>query len=278
MVILLWKGSFIENIVISLSKNVDILKEQTAEERNNLEKIMREKNIIAQEKYVLEKEMRELKNNQKQYILNVSNVVINSIIKQLEEVYQNNRNLNKQISEMQDFENWLNQDLDEINSNSSLTDLEKVRQHTLAIKRRFSTAPESFKFEVREIEIEMLENYEKNNFKINICEDCKEGDYKDDYIDRIKPIFTEKDNVYGYQVINKLSISLLPTSTQVKLENFLKNYSRKKIYQKPIYLKVLKWDYKYLKEKSDILQENIENLKNDLPSLKNELKIFFDKL
>lgn len=93
-----------------------------------------------------------------------------------------------------------------------------------------------------------------------------------------KELFLQKNNQYGYELINSLSITLLPNSDKIKLENFLNNYSKKTIYQKPIYLRLSKWDYAYIKENSNISQKNISDLENDLPNLKIKLKEFFNNL
>ena len=92
-----------------------------------------------------------------------------------------------------------------------------------------------------------------------------------DVFNQQKELFLQKNNQYGYELINSLSITLLPNSDKIKLENFLNNYSKKTIYQKPIYLRLSKWDYAYIKENSTILQKNISDLENDLPNLKIKL-------
>jgi hypothetical protein len=107
-------------------------------------------------------------------------------------------------------------------------------------------------------------------------QDCQENFI--DVFNQQKDFFLQKNNQYGYELINSLSITLLSNSDKIKLENFLNNYSKKSIYQKPIYLRLSKWDYNYIKENSAIIQKNISDLENDLPNLKIKLKDFFNNL
>ncbi|OFW80158.1 MAG: hypothetical protein A2887_06915 [Alphaproteobacteria bacterium RIFCSPLOWO2_01_FULL_40_26] len=264
-----------ENIVTSLGEEAKTLKQEVKKINLDIENLSLSKDKIIKDKITIEEELRDLKELKSEYVSNISEVVINNIILELEKKYKNSHILNEKLATMQDFQNWLTkwgkEENHEINPN--LTDLEKTKRFQQLVIQKTEEEPKSFSHELREVSINWL--------KRNRCTDCNENEpvlTETDVFNQQKEFLQKKSSEYGYEVINSVSITLLPTSDKTKLEHFLNNYSKKAIYQKPIYLRLTKWDYKYLKNNSIVLQKNISDLESDLPNLKNELKNFFNKL
>lgn len=205
----------------------------------DIENLNASKEKITNDKTNLEKELQELKELKRKYVSNVGQVVIDNIIQELQNQYKKSLVLNEKLLAMEEFDKW--------NKNES------------------GNEPELFQYELR---LALLNRIFDEPIKIT----------KIDVFNQQKDFFLQKNNQYGFELINSISITLLPNSDKIKLENFLNNYSKKSIYQKPIYLKLSKWDYNYIKENSTIMKENINNLENDLPNLKIKLKEFFNNL
>jgi hypothetical protein len=206
----------------------------------DIENLNASKEKITNDKTNLEKELQELKELKRKYVSNVGQVVIDNIIQELQNQYKKSLILNEKLLAMEEFDKW--------NKNES------------------SNEPELFQYELRLALLSRI--YDEEPVKITNI----------DVFNQQKDFFLQKNNQYGYELINSLSIILLPNSDKIKLENFLNNYSKKTIYQKPTYLILGKWDYNYIKENSAIMQKNITDLENDLPNLKIKLKEFFNNL
>jgi len=204
----------------------------------DIENLNASKERIANDKTNLEKELQELKELKRKYVSNVGQVIINNIIQELENKYKESLVLNEKLSKME-LESLLIKSSNKIGESG-------MRSLAEALANRI---------------------FNESNKKTNI-----------NTFNQQKELFLQKNNQYGYELINSLSITLLPNSDKIKLENFLNNYSKKTIYQKPIYLRLSKWDYVYIKENSTISQKNISDLENDLPNLKIKLKEFFNNL
>ena len=228
----------------------------------NIKEIFVIKNLN-EKKVIQEKELLNLKELQKQYVLNLGNAIIDNLIQQLEKEYKNIRFLNEKLFTMKELEELtkecMNGLLEEDERNEPL---------------EFDANIASYLFlEYRKSIINNLDH---------ICSSHEDSDpIKKNLVkafNQQKDFFLQKNNQYGYELINSLSITLLPNSDKIKLENFLNNYSKKTIYQKPIYLRLSKWEYAHIKENSTISQKNISDLENDLPNLKIKLKEFFNNL
>ena len=231
----------------------------------NIKEIFVIKNLN-EKKVIQEKELRNLKELQKQYVLNLGDAIIGNLAQQLEKEYKNIRFLNEKLFTMKE--------LDELTKECMNGLLEEdERDDPVVFQENFANY---FFPEYKESII--------NYYRYSICYVGPEGDKIDHFkhlvntFSQQKELFLQKNNQYGYELINSLSITLLPNSDKIKLENFLNNYSKKTIYQKPIYLRLSKWDYVYIKENSTISQKNISDLENDLPNLKIKLKEFFNNL
>ncbi len=228
----------------------------------NIKEIFVIKNLN-EKKVIQEKELRNLKELQKQYVLNLGDAIIGNLAQQLEKEYNNIRFLNEKLFTMKELEELTKECMNGL--------LEEDERN------------EPLEFDVNIASYLFLE-YRKsiiNNLDY-ICSSHEDSDpIKKNLVkafNQQKDFFLQKNNQYGYELINSLSITLLPNSDKIKLENFLNNYSKKTIYQKPTYLRLSKWDYVYIKENSIILQKNISDLENDLPNLKIKLKEFFNNL
>ena len=224
----------------------------------NIKEIFVIKNLN-EKKVIQEKELRNLKELQKQYVLNLGDAIIGNLTQQLEKEYKNIRFLNEKLFTMKELEEIMKECM-----NGALQEQEANTHDPVRFQENIASY---FFHEHRESIIDHRSFMCAQNKK-NVIEAFNQQ----------KELFLQKNNQYGYELINSLSITLLPNSDKIKLENFLNNYSKKTIYQKPIYLRLSKWDYVYIKENSTISQKNISDLENDLPNLKIKLKEFFNNL
>lgn len=255
-----------ENIVASLDQEVKKI-------NLDIENLNASKERIANDKTNLEKELQELKELKRKYVSNVGQVVIDNIIQELENKYKESLVLNEKLSTMEELENLLNKlnNEEDYKTDTNLSHLERVNKFFSEENKRKREI--RYKKEERASQLLLPEFY--TTYEV---ERIFQEEERTDVFNQQKELFLKKNNQYGYELINSLSITLLPNSDKIKLENFLNNYSKKTIYQKPIYLRLSRWDYAYIKENSTILQKNISDLENDLPNLKIKLKEFFNNL
>ena len=255
-----------ENIVASLDQEVKKI-------NLDIENLNASKERIANDKTNLEKELQELKELKRKYVSNVGQVVIDNIIQELENKYKESLVLNEKLSTMEELENLLNKlnNEEDYKTDTNLSHLERVNKFFSEENKRKREI--RYKKEERASQLLLPEFY--TTYEV---ERIFQEEERTDVFNQQKELFLQKNNQYGYELINSLSITLLPNSDKIKLENFLNNYSKKTIYQKPIYLRLSRWDYAYIKENSTILQKNISDLENDLPNLKIKLKEFFNNL
>ena len=255
-----------ENFVTSLNQEVKKI-------NLDIENLNASKEKITNDKTNLEKELQELKELKRKYVSNVGQVIINNIIQELENKYKESLVLNEKLSTMEELEILLNKLNNEENyeTDTNLSHLERVNKFISEENTRKRET--RYKKEERASKLLLPEFY--TTYEV---ERIFQEDERTDVFNQQKELFLQKNNQYGYELINSLSITLLPNSDKIKLENFLNNYSKKTIYQKPIYLRISKWDYAYIKENSTISQKNISDLENDLPNLKIKLKEFFNNL
>ena len=255
-----------ENFVTSLNQEVKKI-------NLDIENLNASKEKITNDKTNLEKELQELKELKRKHVSNVGQVIINNIIQELENKYKESLVLNEKLSTMEELEILLNKLNNEENyeTDTNLSHLERVNKFISEENTRKRET--RYKKEERASKLLLPEFY--TTYEV---ERIFQEDERTDVFNQQKELFLQKNNQYGYELINSLSITLLPNSDKIKLENFLNNYSKKIIYQKPIYLRLSKWDYAYIKENSTISQKNISDLENDLPNLKIKLKEFFNNL
>ena len=255
-----------ENIVASLNQEVKKI-------NLDIENLNASKEKITNDKTNLEKELQELKELKRKYVSNVGQVVIDNIIQELENKYKESLVLNEKLSTMEELENLLNKlnNEEDYKTDTNLSHLERVNKFFSEENKRKREI--RYKKEERASQLLLPEFY--TTYEV---ERIFQEEERTDVFNQQKELFLKKNNQYGYELINSLSITLLPNSDKIKLENFLNNYSKKTIYQKPIYLRLSRWDYAYIKENSTILQKNISDLENDLPNLKIKLKELFDNL
>lgn len=220
-------------------------------------------NNLNEKKIILEKELIELKKLSKEYVLSLGNVITDNIIQDIENEYKNYYLLNEKLSKMQELEKNI---IDEC-KDGSLNDWFSTFDSWQDVRDYYAIyfLPE------------FLDEFKNYDYLI-FCRDENEKEFIIDNFERQRDLFIKKNNKYGYEILNSLSVKFLPNTDKIKLENFLNEYSNNSSYNKPIYQNLSKWDYNEIKESTTIVEKNIKDLQNDLPNLKNKLRDFFNNL
>lgn len=263
-----------ENIVSSLGEEAKELKMEVRKINFDIQNLSLSKEKIIKEKIAAEEELKRLRKLKADYVSNISDAVIVNIITELKNKYNNSRILNNQLAEMEHFEKWINKwSNEESYIDQNLTHPEKLKKKKEIIKQKYEEEPKFFP--------ELGSTIVWTQLFGEYCRDCdKEAKTTKeiDIFNKERKILIQKDNEYGYEAINSVKITLLPNADIIKVRKFLNNYSKRKLYQKPVYTSFDKWDYKSLEKNAAIMQKNIDDLENDLPNLERELKIFFNNL